>query len=211
MAEKKSKAKDSKAAASKPKASAEAAEGSGQVSTPRMQRHYRDEVVKGLMEEFGYTNPMQVPRLVKVVVNAGLGEAVGNPNLVKTSVEEITTITGQRAVITRAKQAIANFKLRAGLAIGCMVTLRRQRMWEFLDRLVSVAMPRIRDFKGVSGKAFDGRGNYTMGVEQQIIFPEINYDNVEKIKGFNISIITTATTDEEGKALLKRLGMPFRN
>ena len=177
----------------------------------RLYERYRNEIVAALMKEFDYGNPNQVPRLEKITVNFGLGEAVGNPNLVKTAVEELTAIAGQRAVITRAKKSIANFKLRAGLAIGCMVTLRSRRMWEFLDRLVNVAMPRIRDFKGVSGKAFDGRGNYSMGVREQIIFPEINYDNVEKIMGFNVTITTTADTDEEGKALLKHLGMPFRN
>lgn len=177
---------------------------------PRMMERYRAEIVGELMKEFGYDNVMQVPRLEKVTLNMGLGEAVGNPNMVKVSVEELTVIAGQRAVITRSKKAIANFKLRAGLPIGCMVTLRRDRMWEFLDRLFSVAMPRIRDFKGLSAKAFDGRGNYTMGLREQIIFPEVNYDNVEKIKGLNVTITTTAKTDEEGRALLKHLGLPFR-
>lgn len=179
--------------------------------TPRLQQRYREEILAVLMKEFGYSNPMQVPHLEKITLNVGLGEAVGNPNLVNTAVEELSAIAGQRAVITRAKKSIANFKLRAGLAIGCMVTLRRERMWEFLDRLISVAMPRIRDFKGVNGKAFDGRGNYSLGLKEQIIFPEIDYDKVDKIKGFNVTITTSATTDEEGKALLKHLGMPFRN
>ena len=186
---------------------AEAASG----GTPRLQDRYRGEIVDALMKEFGYKNTMQVPRLEKITLNMGLGEAVTNPNLVKTAVEELSQIAGQKAVVTRAKKSIANFKLRAGLAIGCMVTLRRERMWEFLDRLVSVAMPRVRDFKGISGKAFDGRGNYSLGIREQIIFPEINYDKVEKIKGLNVTITTTAKTDEEGKALLKHLGMPFRN
>jgi large subunit ribosomal protein L5 len=180
-------------------------------STPRLQSRYREEIIAALMKEFGYSNPNQVPRLDKITLNFGLGEAVTNPNIVKVATEELTSIAGQRAVVTRSKKAIANFKLRAGLPIGCMVTLRRERMWEFLDRLISVAMPRIRDFKGISGKAFDGRGNYSLGLREQIIFPEINYDKVEKIKGLNVTITTTATTDEEGKALLKHLGMPFRN
>jgi large subunit ribosomal protein L5 len=178
---------------------------------PRMQRRYSDEAIKALMGDFGYANVNQVPRVQKVVINFGLGEATLNPNIVKTVLEELTQIAGQRPVVTRAKKAIANFKLRAGLPIGCMVTLRRERMWEFLDRLVSVAMPRIRDFKGVSSKAFDGRGNYSLGLREQIVFPEIDYDKVEKIKGFNITITTTAKTDEEGRALLRHLGMPFRN
>jgi large subunit ribosomal protein L5 len=180
-------------------------------STPRLQSRYREEIIAALMKDFGYENPNQVPRLEKITLNFGLGEAVTNPNIVKTATEELTSIAGQRAVVTRSKKAIANFKLRAGLPIGCMVTLRRDRMWEFLDRLINVAMPRIRDFKGISGKAFDGRGNYSLGLREQIIFPEINYDKVEKIKGLNVTITTTATTDEEGKALLKHLGMPFRN
>ena len=184
---------------------------SAPAGTPRLQARYRGEIIEALMKEFNYSNSMEVPRLKKVTINAGLGEAVGNPNLVKTAAEEISTIAGQRAVITRAKKAIANFKLREGLAIGAMVTLRRERMWEFLDRLFSVAMPRIRDFKGVSAKAFDGHGNYSLGVREQIIFPEINYDKVEKIKGFNVTITTSAKTDEEGRALLRHLGMPFRN
>ena len=180
-------------------------------TTPRLQLRYREEILAALMKEFGYSNPMQVPHLEKITLNVGLGEAVGNPNLVNTAVEELSSIAGQRAVITRAKKSIANFKLRAGLAIGCMVTLRRERMWEFLDRLINVAMPRIRDFKGVNGKAFDGRGNFSLGLKEQIIFPEIDYDKVDKIKGFNVTITTSAGTDEEGKALLKHLGMPFRN
>lgn len=181
------------------------------VAKPRLRVRYEKEIVPALMKEFGYRNPMQVPRLEKVVLNMGLGEAVTNPNIVKTAMEELTAIAGQRAVVTRAKKSIANFKLRAGVPIGCMVTLRGQRMWEFLDRLLNVAIPRVRDFKGVSGKAFDGRGNYSLGLREQIIFPEINYDKVDKIKGLNIAITTTAGTDGEGKTLLKQLGMPFRN
>lgn len=179
--------------------------------TPRVLKQYREGVVQSLMKEFGYKSVMQVPRLSKITLNMGLGEAVANPNIIKGAVDELTTIAGQKAVITRARKSIANFKLRAGIPIGCRVTLRRAGMWEFFDRLVSVAIPRVRDFKGLSGKAFDGRGNYSFGVREQIVFPEINYDKVDKIKGLNITITTTAKTDEEGKALLKSLGMPFRN
>lgn len=178
---------------------------------PRLQQRYRKEVIQSLMKEFGYENINQVPKLQKIVINFGLGEATANPNIVKTSQQELTVIAGQRPVVTRAKKAIANFKLREGLPIGCMVTLRRDRMWEFLDRLVNVAMPRIRDFKGVSAKAFDGRGNYSLGMREQIVFPEIDYDKVEKVKGFNVTIATSAKTDEEGRALLRHMGMPFRN
>jgi large subunit ribosomal protein L5 len=163
------------------------------------------------MKEFNYTSRMQVPRVSKISVNMGLGEAVTNPNIIKTAQDELTAITGQKAVVTRAKKSIANFKLRAGVPIGCRVTLRRDWMWEFFDRLVSVAIPRVRDFKGISGKAFDGRGNYSLGLREQIIFPEIDYDKVDQVRGMNITITTTARTDEEGKALLKNLGMPFRN
>ncbi len=178
---------------------------------PRMYTVYMKEIAPALMKEFNYESVMQVPRITKVSLNMGLGEAVSNPNIIKTAVEELTQIAGQKAVITRSKKSIANFKLRAGLAIGCRVTLRRERMWEFLDRLVTFALPRVRDFKGVSGKAFDGRGNYSLGIREQTIFPEINYDKVEKVKGLNVTITTTAKNDAEGKALLKHLGMPFRN
>ena len=178
---------------------------------PRMFLRYKKEIVPELMKEFGFKNVMQVPRISKITINMGLGEAVSNPNIVATSAEELTTIAGQKSVITRSKKAISNFKLRAGLPIGCMVTLRRDRMWEFLDRLISVAMPRVRDFKGISGRAFDGHGNYSLGLREQTIFPEINYDKVEKVKGMNVTITTTAKNDKEGKALLKQLGMPFRN
>jgi large subunit ribosomal protein L5 len=178
---------------------------------PRFIAKYREEVVPALMKEFNYSSSMQVPRLIKISVNMGLGEAVTNPNIIKTAQDELTAITGQKAVITRAKKSIANFKLRAGVPIGCRVTLRREWMWEFFDRLVSIAIPRVRDFKGISGKAFDGRGNYSLGLREQIIFPEIDYDKVDKVKGMNVTITTTAKTDEEGKALLKSLGMPFRN
>ena len=181
------------------------------VRTPRLLNKYRDEVVATLKEEFEYKNPMQVPKIEKISINIGLGEAVGNPNLIKGAVEELSALAGQRAVITRAKKSIATFKLREGMPIGCMVTLRGVRMWEFLDRLVTVALPRVRDFKGVSGKAFDGRGNYNLGLKEQLIFQEVNYDKVDKVKGLNVSIITSAETDAEAKSMLKQLGMPFRN
>jgi len=181
------------------------------VRTPRLLDKYRNEVVATLKEEFEYKNPMQVPKIEKISINIGLGEAVGNPNLIKGAVEELSALAGQRAVITRAKKSIATFKLREGMPIGCMVTLRGVRMWEFLDRLVTVALPRVRDFKGVSGKAFDGRGNYNLGLKEQLIFQEVNYDNVDKVKGLNVSIITSAETDAEAKSMLKQLGMPFRN
>jgi len=179
-------------------------------AAPRLKTAYAKDVHAKMMKEFGYTNPMQVPRLQKITINMGLGEAVANPKILDSAVEELRTITGQAPVVTKSKKAIANFKLRAGLKIGAMVTLRRERMWEFLDRLISLALPRVRDFKGVPLKAFDGRGNYSLGVKEQIIFPEINYDKVDKIKGMNVTIVTTAKTDEEGRALLRHLGMPFR-
>jgi large subunit ribosomal protein L5 len=163
-----------------------------------------------MMKEFGYKNKMQVPRLHKVVVNMGLGEALQNPKIIDSSSKEMAAITGQKPVVTRSKKSIANFKLREGLPIGCMVTLRAERMYEFLDRLINVAIPRVRDFRGISRRSFDGKGNFTMGVREQIIFPEIDYDKIEKIKGLNVSIITTAETDEEGRALLTHLGMPFK-
>jgi large subunit ribosomal protein L5 len=178
---------------------------------PRMRTRYEKEIVPALMKEFGFKNKMEVPKVDKIVLNMGLGEATSNPNIVKTAAEELSNIAGQRAVITKSKKAISNFKLRQGQAIGATVTLRAERMWEFLDRLVSVALPRMRDFKGINGKAFDGRGNYTLGLKEQIIFPEVNYDKVDKILGMNVSIITTAKDDVHGKALLRHLGMPFRN
>ncbi len=178
--------------------------------TPRLKGQYKSAVVNSLTEEFKYENPMMVPKVEKITINMGLGEAVGNPNVVKTAVEELTVIAGQRAVATRAKNSIAGFKLRQGMPIGCMVTLRGDRMWEFLDRLVTFALPRVRDFKGVSPKSFDGRGNYNLGLKEQLIFNEIDYDKVDKVKGLNITIVTSATTDEEGRALLRNLGMPFR-
>jgi large subunit ribosomal protein L5 len=177
---------------------------------PRLFDRYKAEVIPALTKQFNYKNPMQVPRLQKIVVNMGLGAAVANPKIIDTAVDELKAISGQKPVVTRAKKAIANFKLRAGIPIGAMVTLRRARMWEFLDRLVGVALPRTRDFKGIPRKAFDGKGNYTLGLREQIIFPEINYDKIDAIKGLNISFVTTARTDEEGRALLQQLGMPFR-
>ena len=178
---------------------------------PRMRSRYEKEGVPALMKRFGYTNRMQVPRLQKVVVNMGLGEAVANPKLVDAAVIELTAVAGQKPIVTRAKKAIATFKLREGMPIGAMVTLRRERMWEFVDRLISLALPRVRDFRGTSPRAFDGAGNYTLGLREQIVFPEIDFDKVEKIKGMNITFVTTAETDEEAKELLTTLGMPFRS
>lgn len=175
----------------------------------RLKQKYREEVVPAMMKEFGYKNSMQVPRLEKITVNVGLGEATQNIKVLDNAVAEVTAITGQKPVVTRAKKSIANFKLRQGVPIGCMVTLRQDRMYEFLDRLVHVALPRVRDFKGVSERAFDGRGNYSLGLRDQIIFPEIQADKVEKTRGMTVSFVTTANTDQEGKALLKLLGMPF--
>jgi large subunit ribosomal protein L5 len=163
-----------------------------------------------MREKFGYRNPMEVPRLSKVIVNMGLGEAIENVKVLESASEELGLITGQRPVVTKARKSISNFKLRAGVPIGVKVTLRRERMYHFLDKLMGVALPRVRDFKGVSPKGFDGRGNYTVGVREQIIFPEINYDKIDKIRGMNITIVTTARSDEEGLELLRLLGMPFR-
>jgi large subunit ribosomal protein L5 len=177
----------------------------------RLKDRYYSDVVAQLTEEFKYSNVMQVPKIEKIVVNMGLGEAIQNVKILDTAVDELRIITGQKAVITKAKKSIAGFKLRQGMPIGCTVTLRKEKMYEFLDRLVNIALPRVRDFKGVSGKGFDGRGNYSLGVKEQLIFPEINYDKVDKIKGMNITIVTSAKTDEESKALLKHFGMPFRN
>jgi large subunit ribosomal protein L5 len=176
----------------------------------RLTEIYRKDVVPKLREKFRYTNPMQVPKLEKVIINMGLGEAIENIKILDSAAEEIGIITGQKAVITKARKSISNFKLRAGVPIGMKVTLRRDRMYHFLDKLIGVALPRMRDFKGVSPKGFDGRGNYTLGIKEQIIFPEINYDKIDKIKGMNITIVTTARTDEEGLELLRLLGMPFR-
>jgi len=176
----------------------------------RLRERYRSEVAPALMRELGYTNPMAVPRLEKIVLNMGMGEAVQNPKVIDSAVEELTAIAGQKPVVTKAKKAISNFKLREGMPIGAMVTLRGDRMYEFLDRLVAAALPRVRDFKGVPDRSFDGRGNYSLGLREQVIFPEINLDKVDKIKGLTIVICTTARTDAEGKALLRGLGMPFR-
>ncbi|MDP2047012.1 MAG: 50S ribosomal protein L5 [Deltaproteobacteria bacterium] len=178
--------------------------------TPRLKDYYRDECVPQMMQEFRYKSPMQVPRLKKVVVNIGLGEAIQNIKLLESASVELTAVTGQKPVVTRAKKSIAAFKLREGMPIGCMVTLRRSRMFYFLDKLMNVVLPRVRDFRGVSEKAFDGRGNYTLGIREQIIFPEIDYDQMDKVRGMNITIVTSAPTDEEGKFLLKLLGLPFR-
>ena len=178
--------------------------------TPRLVSHYKAKVVPALMKEFQFKNSMQVPRLQKIVVNCAVKEAVGNPKVLDGTYEEIMAITGQKPVLTRAKKAIAAFKVRKGNAVGVMVTLRRARMYEFLDRLMNVALPRVRDFKGVNAKAFDGRGNYSLGIREQIIFPEINYDKVDKVRGLTVTITTTAKTNEQARALLAELGMPFR-
>ena len=188
----------------------EAAKPIKRTAPPRLRTFYVKEVVPRLVEEFKYTNSNEVPKLVKITVNMGLGEAITTPKVLESAVEELKAITGQAPVVTRAKKSIATFKLRQGMKIGCMVTLRRERMYEFFDRLVSFALPRVRDFKGISPKSFDGRGNFSLGIREQIIFPEINYDKIDKIKGLNVSIVTTARTDDEGRALLKHLGMPFR-
>jgi large subunit ribosomal protein L5 len=177
---------------------------------PRLLERYRDEIVPKLRSEFGYKNVHQVPNLQKVVVNVGLGEATQNPKLLERAVEELTAITGQRPTVRRAKKSVSNFKLREGQAIGASVTLRGARQWEFLDRLLSVALPRVRDFQGVSPKAFDGRGNYTLGVREQTIFPEVDFDKVEKVTGMNVTMVTTAGTDAEARALLTHIGVPFR-
>lgn len=178
---------------------------------PRMRQRYLDEVRKKLQEEFGYTNPMQVPKLEKIVINMGVGEATGDQKKLDAAVSELMAISGQKPVKTVAKKAIAGFKIRKGLPIGCKVTLRKARMYEFLDRLVTIAMPRVRDFRGITGKGFDGRGNFAMGLKEQIIFPEINYDRVDQIRGMDIQFVTTAKTDAEAKALLKAFDLPFAN
>jgi len=172
---------------------------------------YQEKAAPALMKRFNYKNRMEVPKLEKIVINMGLGEAIQNIKILDSAVQELSQITGQKPVITKAKKSIAQFKLRTGMPIGCMVTLRRERMYEFFNRLVNVTLPRVRDFKGLSGKSFDGRGNYALGIREQLIFPEIHYDKIDKVKGMNIVIVTTAKTDEEGKELLKLLGMPFRN
>jgi len=176
----------------------------------RLQDRYRAEIVPKLKEKFGYRNVMQVPRLSKVVVNMGLGDAIENVKVIETAAAEIAIITGQKPVVTKARKSIANFKLREGVPIGVMVTLRRDQMYHFLDKLIAIALPRVRDFKGVSPRGFDGRGNYTLGIKEQIMFPEVNYDKIDKIRGMNITIVTTARSDEEGLELLRLMGLPFR-
>jgi large subunit ribosomal protein L5 len=176
----------------------------------RLKETYRAELAPQLMKDLQLKNVMEVPRVEKVTINMGLGEAIQNIKVLESAVEELGKITGQKAVITKAKNSIASFKLREGMPIGCMVTLRRNRAYEFLDRLINVALPRVRDFKGISPKAFDGRGNYTLGIREQLIFPEIDLDKIDKVKGLNVTIVTSAKTDEEGRALLAALGMPFR-
>jgi large subunit ribosomal protein L5 len=177
----------------------------------RLKDIYIQEIVPKLMKDFNYKCVMEVPKIEKVVLNMGLGEAIQNVKILDSATEELGLIAGQKAVITKAKKSIATFKLREGMPIGAMVTLRKDRMFEFLDRLMNISLPRVRDFKGVSAKAFDGKGNYSLGIKEQLIFPEISYDKIDKIKGMNITIVTTAKTDEEGRALLKYMGMPFRN
>ena len=203
-----------------PRAARQAADGGGsgeksaapksRSGKARLREHYRNNVIPALQKDFNYANPMAVPKIEKVAINIGLGEATGNSKLMDGAVNELAAISGQKPVVTKAKKSIAAFKLREGMAIGCMVTLRSDRMYEFLDRLMNVALPRVRDFRGVSPKSFDGRGNYTLGLKDQLIFPEIDYNRVEKTKGMNISITTTAKSDAEGLALLRHMGMPFR-
>jgi large subunit ribosomal protein L5 len=177
----------------------------------KLKEIYQEKAISSLMKRFNYKNRMEVPKLEKIVINMGLGEAIQNIKILDSAVQEISQITGQKPIVTKAKKSIAQFKLRTGMPSGCMVTLRKERMYEFFNRLVNVALPRVRDFKGLSGKSFDGRGNYALGIREQLIFPEIHYDKIDKVKGMNIVIATTAKTDEEGKELLRLLGMPFRN
>ncbi|MFQ5895238.1 MAG: 50S ribosomal protein L5 [Nitrospinota bacterium] len=177
---------------------------------PRLKERYRKEVAPALMREFAYKNSLQVPRLEKIVLNMGLGEASRNHAVLERGMEELAVISGQRPIVTRARRSIANFKLREGMSIGCKVTLRGDHMYEFLERLVSVALPRVRDFRGLSDRAFDGRGNYCLGIREQVVFPEVDYDKVDKVRGLGVVVCTTARTDEEGKALLRMLGVPFR-
>jgi large subunit ribosomal protein L5 len=176
-----------------------------------LKEKYTTEIIPKLKETFNYTNRFQVPKLEKIVLNMGLGEAVQNPKIIESAAQELALIAGQKPVVTRAKKPIANFKIRADLPIGCKVTLRREKMYDFFERLVNIALPRVRDFKGVSAKAFDGRGNYSLGITEHIIFPEIDYDKTDSIKGLNVTVVTTATTDEEGREFLRYLGMPFKN
>ena len=177
----------------------------------RLKELYKNEVVAKLTEEFGYKNPMEVPRVTKVTLNMGVGEALGDKKLMDSAVADMEAIAGQKAIVTKARKSVAGFKVREGWPIGCKVTLRRERMWEFMDRLVDISLPRVRDFRGINPKSFDGRGNYSMGVKEQIIFPEIEYDKVDKIRGMDVTITTTAKTNDEGRALLKALQFPFRN
>jgi large subunit ribosomal protein L5 len=177
----------------------------------RLEKHYKEVVVPKLMEKFGYTNPMQVPKLTKITLNMGVGEAVGNKKVLENAVDDMAKIAGQKPITTLAKKSIATFKIRDGWPIGCKVTLRRHRMYEFLDRVITVALPRVRDFRGISGRAFDGRGNFNFGIKEQIIFPEINFDQVDALRGMDIAITTTAKTDAEAKALLEAFSFPFRN
>ncbi|RMH51711.1 MAG: 50S ribosomal protein L5 [Zetaproteobacteria bacterium] len=177
----------------------------------RLKQLYEEQVVPAMSAEFGYRNPMETPRITKIVVNMGVGEAVLNRKAIDGALADMALITGQKPIVTRARKSVANFKLRAGMPVGCKVTLRRERMWEFLDRLINIALPRVRDFGGVSSKGFDGRGNYSLGIREQIIFPEIDYDKVDAIRGMDVTICTTARSDREGKALLKHFRMPFRN
>jgi large subunit ribosomal protein L5 len=177
----------------------------------RITETYQEKVVPAMRKRFSYRNVMEVPRLEKIIINMGLGEAIENIKILDSAAQELNQITGQKAIITKARRSIAQFKLRAGMPIGCMVTLRKERMFEFFNRLVNVALPRVRDFKGLSGNSFDGRGNYALGIREQLIFPEIHYEKVDKVRGMNIVIVTTARTDEEAKELLKLMGMPFRN
>ncbi len=202
--------KGAKGKAAEPAAD-EAAEKRDPNYKPRLRVHYTKTVIAALTKKFSYKNTMMVPRLSKVVVNMGLGAAVANPKVIDSGVEDMRAISGQKPVVTRARKSIATFKLRENLPIGVMVTLRAERMWEFVDRLITFSLPRVRDFKGVSNKGFDGKGNYTMGLREQIIFPEIDYDKIDVVKGMNISFVTTARTDEEGRALLTELGIPFRH
>ncbi len=182
-----------------------------EIPEPRLRDKYNKQVVAHLMKRFAYKNPMQVPRLQKIIINVGLGDAVQNPKLLDAAVEEIAAISGQKPIITRARKSIASFKLREGMPIGVTVTLRRERMWEFFDRLVSIGLPRVRDFRGISPKAFDGAGNYTLGLKEQVVFPEINFDKVDHVHGMNITFVTSAKTNEEAKEMLGMLGMPFRS
>jgi large subunit ribosomal protein L5 len=204
-----------KAASSKKKSEKKSAKPLGppkeRAIMPRIEERYKKEVVPAMMKHFNYSNTMQVPKITKIVLNMGLGEAIQNAKVLERALEEMRDISGQKPVITKAKRSVASFKLREGMSIGAMVTLRREKMYEFFDRLLNIALPRVRDFKGVSKKAFDGQGNYTLGLREQIIFPEVDYDKIEKIKGMNVCIVTSAKNDEESRELLRLFGMPFRN